>query len=232
MKQIYRIFALLLVSVMLFAFVSCGDDTPTDTNAPHNTVAYVADALKSSLPTKAVTQSTYVIDDLTLKGSATLLVNRTGNIMDAKYEYRVEVLNPAGTTDINGNPLMIGVITDTKYSKGDMVASFNPETGDATYSVYDVANQLSGMAIPQSGTVTEAADGAVTLTAEVAAADAEAVFGVKINATGSIRYTITVKDGKLVQFTASYSTALGQMTVQTDYSYAKVSFDVTAPESN
>ena len=127
---------------------------------------------------------------------------------------------------------MIGVITDTKYSKGDMVASFNPETGDATYSVYEAANKLSGMALPQSGSVTEAEDGTVTLIAEVAAADVESVFGVKINAIGSIRYTITIRDGKLVQFSASYCTAMGQMTVQTDYSYAKVSFDVTAPESN
>ena len=221
-----KVFTLLLVAMMLLCFVACNDDPPVATTHPHDTVAYVQSVLKSSVPTKAVTKSTYVIDDLTLTGSATLLVSRNGNIMDAKYEYRVEILNPAGTTDINGQPQMIGVIEDVKYSKGDMVASFDPETGDAIYSVYDVANKLGQLTLPSSGTVTVGTDGSVVFTSKVANADIATVFGVAIDAVGDITYQVIIKNDRLVGFAASYNTALGQMSVETTYSYDKVSFDV------
>ena len=225
MKMTKRLLTLALVCLMLMSFVACGDDPPTVTTAPHNTVEYVAGVLSTSLPTKVVTRSTYVIDDLTLGGTATLLVSY-GNTMDAKYEYRLEILNPAGTTDINGQPLMIGVVEDVKYSKGDTVASFDPITGDATYGAYEAVNQLNAMALPQNATVTEGADGTVTLVAVIANADIASVFGVSIAAVGDIQCTITVKNDQLVGFLATYQTALGQMTVEANYSYDKVSFDV------
>ena len=226
MKILKQLLLLMLVALLLMSFVSCGDNPPEVTTAPHNTLAYVADVLKASVPTKAVTNSTYVIDDLTLTGTATLLVTQNGNMLDAKYEYRVQVLNPAGTTDINGKPLMVGLVEDVKYSKGSMVATLNPETGDATYAVYQVVNALGRMPLPTDATVTESTDGTVTLTAKVSHGDIQSVFGVAIGAVGDISYQITIKGDQLVGFTATYQTALGQMTVKTSYSYDKVSFDV------
>ena len=231
MKTLQKILILALACMMLLSLTSCKDEEPEVTTIPANTVLYVQNAIAASQPTKVVTSSTYKIGDgadaITLKGAATLLVTRSGSIVDAKYEYRIDVLNPAGTTDINGNPVMIGEIKDVRYSKGDMVASFHG--GDAEYSAYDVANKLNAMTLPANGQVTEKADGTVVFTASIANADIQAVLGVAINATGDIAYTVTIKDGKLYQFSASYQTAMGQIDVKAEYSYDKVSFDVVAP---
>ncbi|MBO5788879.1 MAG: hypothetical protein J6R42_02920 [Clostridia bacterium] len=233
MKTSNRILALFLALLCVFTLVGCGKDNGDDPKAAESgTYAYVMEAMKASRPTKTATHSEYTIkgEDITLVGDAVLLVKVNGTIVEAKYSYDVQVLNPAGTVDENGKPLLVGNVKDTEYSKGNMTASFEPETGDAIYSVYSTQTKLADIKLPENAQISTTSDGATCLTVVLSAIESEAVFGRKINAVGSITYQVLAKDGRIVRFELSYETALGTMKLRTDYSYDKVSFDVVAPE--
>ena len=198
-------------------------DNPDTTMPPQAaTVEYVSAVLANSMPTKVVTNSTYVLDaTTTLKGTATLLVK---DGLDAKYEYEIEILNPATEKEL------IGTLHDVVYTKSNnMLASFPEDQDGVKWSGYRASVQLGKINLPENATVVEK-DGGVELTATVAAAKSQATFGEAIAATGNITFTLFVKDDKIVSFSMSYATAEGQMTITSAYSYEKVSFSVSKPE--
>ena len=199
------------------------DPPATTTMMPKEaSVAYVAAVVNNSTPTKVVTNSTYVLDaTTTLTGTATLLVK---DDLEAKYEYTMQILNPATEKDL------VGTISDTIYTKSNnMLASFPEDQDGVKWSGYRASLSLGTINLPEGASVTEH-DGGIKLTATVAAANSKAVFGEAIAATGNITFTICTKDDKIVSFAISYATAEGQMTITSTYSYEKVSFGVTKPQ--
>lgn len=222
-----RILALSLLFVTcLLCLLSCKGCNPDDGRVlpqPEASVTYIGAVLQASRPTKAAASVTYVLaDGTTLTGRSTLQVQEISGVVRAKFAYEYQVLAPADAEE------MIQTVSDTVYSSGNRIANFLP-TGGYQFEAYTAQTTLSDLTLPEGASVSET-DGTYRLVMKVAAADADATFGVALGAVGDVTLTLSVRDDTVVSAEVKYDTARGTMTVVTEYTYNEETFSFSKPQ--
>lgn len=232
-----KILSLMLVLLCMVSMVACGDNggtsstpqqpsTPTTPEETEGNLDVFAASQSTAVPTKIVSLTTYAGKDLygkniTFSGSFTQVTNGNNSILDYKYD-RFATIDEAADDYIVTVEGAIAVKDGLTKTIGDGVGN------NDWVVLIPSAQQMGAFKLDKTKLPSDykLSTDSMKLTVSLSKAEALAVIGVVIDATGDISLTVESNGKNISAISIAYTAASGaSVKISTSYTYGAQTLD-------